>query len=67
MCHKAIKSNIKLKNNQKEFVIDKKRMRSTGLEPAQDYSHKHLKLACLPFHHGRNKQNYYILLVVFLQ
>jgi site-specific DNA recombinase len=28
-------------------------VRERGLEPPQDYSHYHLKVACLPFHHSR--------------
>lgn len=31
-------------------------MRRRGLEPPQDFSHNHLKVACLPFHHLRKKK-----------
>ncbi len=40
-------------------------VRKKGLEPSQDFSHSHLKAACLPFHHLRidyiiNKKNYLV-------
>ena len=50
------KRNQKFLSRELQTLNLKKMVRSDGLEPSQGCPHKHLKLACLPFHHDREIQ-----------